>query len=75
MRREEYEAEIVAFIRNNGITRCPTACAVRTQGVIAPADRVALESHAAARSRARQRKIAVSERAFAGRKFPAGRSE
>ena len=75
MCQEEYEEAIVAFIRNNGITRCPTACAVPTQGVIAPADRVALEGHARERSRARQRKFAVRERAFAGRKVPAGPGE
>lgn len=75
MCQEEYEAAIIAFIRNNGITRCPTACVLPTQGVIAPADRVALERHAAARSGARQHKIAVRERPFAGRKVLAGPGE
>jgi len=27
----EYEDAVAAFIRNKGITRCPTACLVRTQ--------------------------------------------
>jgi len=67
MHQEEYEAAIATFIRNNGITRCPTACAVPTQGIIAPADRVALQTHAAARSRARQLKIAASGQRFRGR--------
>mgnify|MGYP003693539445 CR=1 FL=1 len=29
----EYEAAVAAFIRNKGVTRCPTACLVRTQGL------------------------------------------
>jgi hypothetical protein len=29
MAPRDYEAEIAAFIRTKGITRCPTACAVR----------------------------------------------
>jgi hypothetical protein len=56
MRQEEYEAAVAAFVRSNGITRCPTACAVPTQGTIAPADRVALKNYVAARSRARRQK-------------------
>lgn len=75
MRQEEYEAAIAAFVRSNDITRCPTACAVPTQGLIAPADRVALENYAAARSRARRQKIAARERYFADRKVPAGPGE
>jgi hypothetical protein len=37
---------IAEFIRSRGITRCPTACVLPTQGLIAAADRVALEQHA-----------------------------
>jgi hypothetical protein len=39
---------IVEFIRSKGITRCPTACVLPTQGLIAAADRIALEQHAVA---------------------------
>jgi hypothetical protein len=41
------DSEAVAeFIRTKGITRCPTACVLPTQGLVAAADRVALEEHA-----------------------------
>jgi hypothetical protein len=39
---------IAEFIRSKGITRCPTACVLPTQGLIAVADRIALEEHAVA---------------------------
>ena len=42
MTHEEHEAAVAAFIRAKGVTRCPTACAGRTQGSVAPADRLAL---------------------------------
>jgi hypothetical protein len=42
MTHEEHEAAVAAFIRAKGVTRCPTACASRTQGSVAPADRLAL---------------------------------
>ncbi|HTQ35073.1 MAG TPA: hypothetical protein VMI30_12955 [Stellaceae bacterium] len=32
MSPNNYEAEIAAFIRAKGVTRCPTACAAPTQG-------------------------------------------
>ncbi len=42
MTQQEHEAAVAAFIRAKGITRCPTVCAVRTQGSVAEADRLAL---------------------------------
>ena len=49
------DSEAVAeFIRTKGITRCPTACVLPTQGLVAAADRVALEEHAIARDRLRR---------------------
>jgi hypothetical protein len=53
----EDEAAVAAFIRFRGVTRCPTACAVPTQGVIATADRAALEDYAAARDEVRRQRI------------------
>ena len=48
----ESDREAVAeFIRTKGITRCPTACVLPTQGMVAASDRVALEEHAVARDR------------------------
>ncbi len=46
MSRQEYEAEIAAFIRARGITRCPTACVAPTQAAAAAADRAALRQRA-----------------------------
>ena len=47
MSQSEYEAAIAEFIRTKGITRCPTVCAVRTQGSVSAADREALQRRAA----------------------------
>jgi hypothetical protein len=60
MDQEEHEAAVVEFIRKEGITRCPTACAFRTQGTV-PA---ALENYVAAREWLRERKIAARRRLF-----------
>jgi hypothetical protein len=46
MSQSEYEAAIAAFIKTRGVTRCPTACAVRTQGTVSTADREALQRRA-----------------------------
>jgi hypothetical protein len=50
---------IAEFIRSKGITRCPTACVVRTQGAIGAADRIALEQHAVARDRVQRERAAA----------------
>ena len=39
---DEYRDAVAEFIRSKGITRCPTACVLPTQGLIAAADRIAL---------------------------------
>jgi len=57
----EHEAAVAAFIRRKGITLCPTACALPTQGTISAADRAALQNHAAARSQSREQKIVARE--------------
>jgi len=51
------EAEIAAFIRARGITRCPTACAAPTQGSGSAADRAALRQRAEQREAAREEKL------------------
>ena len=56
---EEYEAAVAAFIRRNGVTRCPTACALPTQAAPAAADQAALQRYAALRSRRSLRTPAV----------------
>ena len=56
------EAEIAEFIRTRGITRCPTACVSATQGLVAAADRAALEEYAVERERIRRARLAARER-------------
>jgi hypothetical protein len=56
----EYEAAVTAFIRNRGITRCPTACVVRTQASVSAADRAALEQYEAERERSRRTNLAAA---------------
>jgi hypothetical protein len=46
MSQSEYEAAVAEFIRNKGITRCPTVCLAPTRGSVAMADRVALRRRA-----------------------------
>jgi len=50
---------VAEFIRSKGITRCPTACVLPTQGLIAAADRIALEQHAVERDRVRRERTAA----------------
>jgi hypothetical protein len=61
----ENECEAVAeFIRIKGITRCPTACVLPTQGLVAAADRIVLEEHAIARDQLRRAQTAARWRPF-----------
>jgi hypothetical protein len=64
-RREEYDAAVAAFIRTKGVTRCPTAYALPTEGTVTTADRAALKAYAVKRERSRQRKIAAHAHLFA----------
>jgi hypothetical protein len=57
MSLENYEAEIAAFIRAKGVTRCPTACAAPSQASGNTADRAALRQRAEQLEAARQEKI------------------
>jgi hypothetical protein len=58
----EYEAAVAAFIRNKGITRCPTACLVRTQASVPAADRAALERYEASREQSRRENLTAIAR-------------
>jgi hypothetical protein len=71
MGEDEYEAAVAAFIRTKGVTRCPTACALPTQGTIAADDRAALEDYALARARSRRHRQAARERSFWAARAPA----
>jgi hypothetical protein len=61
---DDPEAAVAEFIRTRGVTRCPTACVLPTQGLVAAADRAALEEHAIERDRIRRAKIAARYRSF-----------
>jgi hypothetical protein len=58
----DYEAAVAAFIHNRGVTRCPTACLVRTQASVPEADRTALEHYEAGREQSRRSHIAATAR-------------
>ena len=76
MCREEYEAAVAAFIRRNGVTRCPTACALPTQAAPAAADQAALQHYAVLRSQSRRRQPAAGrDRAFWAAKILAGHGD
>jgi hypothetical protein len=71
MFQDEYEAAVEAFIRTKGITRCPTACAFRTQGTVTAEDRAGLEDYVTARERWRERRAAARRRSFSASGVPA----
>ena len=58
----DYEAAVAAFIRNRGITRCPTVCLARTQASLPAADRAALEEYEAGREQSRRSHVAATAR-------------
>ena len=65
MNGDEYQAAVAAFIRAKGVTRCPTACALPTQGTVPLADRAALANYAMARDQSREKRQALTrERAW-----------
>jgi hypothetical protein len=59
MPESDREAAVAEFIRSKGITRCPTACVLPTQGSVAAADQAALEEYATMRDRTRRAKAAA----------------
>jgi hypothetical protein len=75
MCEEEYQTAVAAFIHSNGITRCPTACALPTQASVSDADRAALQSYAATRDLSRQQKMAARQNSFWAAKVLAGPGE
>jgi hypothetical protein len=64
MSHHDRDAEIAAFIRTKGVTRCPTACSVPTQGSPDLADQAALEQYALARDELARSKIATRWQVF-----------
>ena len=58
------ETALAEFIRDKGITRCPTACVLPTQGEVAESDRAALAAYAIERERARRARAAQRARLY-----------
>ncbi len=61
---DDRQAAVAEFIRTRGVTRCPTACVLPTQGLVAAADRAALKEHAIERDRIRRAKLAARYRSI-----------
>jgi len=66
MSENEYAAAVAEFLHKRGVTRCPTACVVTTQGKVTEADRVALRKYHGVREAARDQKLASYQQMFAG---------
>jgi hypothetical protein len=49
MSHHDRDVEIATFLRNKGVTRCPTACVVPTQGSPSLADQAALAEYGVTR--------------------------
>jgi hypothetical protein len=69
MSHHDRDAEIAAFIRTKGVTRCPTACSVPTQGSPDLADQAALEQYALARDELARSKIGARWQVFGSLRF------
>jgi hypothetical protein len=70
MGNDEYRAAVAAFIRLKGVTRCPTACALPTQGTVPAADRAALEDYAMARAQLRHKRLLGLQQSLPVRRQP-----
>jgi hypothetical protein len=69
MSQEDRDAEIATFIRTKGVTRCPTACVLPTQGSPEPGDQAALQQYANARDQLLRIKMATRWQAFGTLRF------
>jgi len=65
MSETEYARAVAEFVRQRGVTRCPTAYVVPTRASLSDADRAALRDHDAAREAARQMKLRTIQEMFA----------
>ena len=61
---DDCDTAIAEFIRTKGVTRCPTACVLPTQGSVDEADRAALEEHASLQEHSRRARAAARARLF-----------
>ena len=53
---DEYDDAVAAFLRSRGVTRCPTACVLPIQAIIAAADPAAPEVRATKGERLHERR-------------------
>jgi hypothetical protein len=67
---DEYRTAVAAFIYVNGVTRCPTACVLPTQGTVPAADRAALEDYAIARARQSHKRLVGLQQSLPIRRQP-----
>jgi hypothetical protein len=65
MTETEYDAAVAEFLRNKGITRCPTACVVPTHASVDESDRALLRDYSAAREAARLQKLKAFQQTVA----------
>jgi len=61
---EDFATAVAEFIRTRGVTKCPTACVLPTQGSVASADREALGEYAARRAERRRARVAARVQQF-----------
>jgi hypothetical protein len=61
---KDFATAVAEFIRTRGVTKCPTACVLPTQGSVASADREALGEYAARRAERRRAKAAARVQQF-----------
>ena len=57
MTQYDHETAVAIFIRSKGVTRCPTACVVPTQGLPNAADQAALEQYVTTRNELKRMKM------------------
>ena len=61
---QDFATAVAEFIRTRGVTKCPTACVLPTQGSVASADREALGEYAARRAERRRARVAARVQQF-----------
>jgi hypothetical protein len=57
MSQHDDEMAVAEFIRAKGVTRCPTACANATQGILTSTDRAELKRYADAQEAVRLERL------------------
>jgi hypothetical protein len=64
MSHHDRDAEVAAFIQAKGVTRCPTACVVPTQGSPHLVDQAALQQYASTHDQLLRTKLATRRHVF-----------